>query len=192
MKTKGILAPTIVAVATLIMLTFGATYAYFAVSSTSNVSATASATAPTVGSVSLVTGNAVSISPTRVQMMNQGSNKAYSDTDTIATASVTGDGTYSCDYSLSVSCSGTMISKLGGTGWVVLTVDGQTLDLKSGTTKTITGTMTGLTKTTPKTISATMTLNNLTGTDQNAIAGTTASCSITVSSTSGFTCKATG
>jgi len=189
METKKILLPMIVAITTLVVLTFGATYAYFSVSSTSNVSATASATAPSVGSVSLASGSNLSLSLTRVQMMQKSADTPYTSSGNIATATVTGDGTFSCSYTLNVAYSGTMKAKLANTGWAVLTVNGTAYDIQSTTFPlTVTGNLTGLTKSASKSIAAEIKVVNLKGTNQNAMAGTNATFTFTATA---FSCSAT-
>jgi len=200
MENKKILLPMIVAITTLVVLTFGATYAYFSVSSTSNVSATASATAPSVGSVSLSSGTSINMSLTAAQMMKPASNTTYyasangatttATTVNIASAKATGSGTFSCDYTLNVAYSGTMKAKLAATGWLILYVNGTAYDVYSTTfPKTITGSLTGITASAAKNITAQLRLVNLAATDQSAIAGTNATFTFTATA---FTCTATG
>jgi len=204
MKSNKVLISMIVAIVTLVMLTVGATYAYFAVSSTYNFSATATATTPSVGSVALSSGTSISMALTRAQMMKQTSNTTYyassngaTTTETtvnIAQAKVTGEGTYSCDYTLNVAYSSSTTAKsmkaaLGAAGWAVLTVNGTAYDVYSTTfPKTISGTLTGITASAAKNITAQLKIINLTGTDQTAMADKDMTFTFTATA---FTCTAT-
>jgi len=113
-NSKKIIVPTIVAIVTLVMLTVGATYAYFTVSATNSFGTkTITATTPEIGSVALSTGSNLSMTLTAAQMMKQSSDVTYyasasgatttATTANIGTATVTGAGTFTCNYTLSVT-----------------------------------------------------------------------------------------
>ena len=144
METKKIIAPTLVAIITLVMLTVGATYAYFTVSATNNFGTkTITATTPTLGSVALSSGSNLYLNLSRVNMMtaNQGTYYAVTNsagtatttatTTNIATATVTGAGTFSCDYTINVAYSGTMKEALTAAGTAILNVNGTDYDVYS-------------------------------------------------------------
>lgn len=112
METKKILAPTIIAIATLLVLVVGATYAYFSVTATNDFGTkTIEASAATVGSVALVqANNELAMNLTAADMMDKGTDTAYCIPDSsiapcevyqnLVRTTVTGDGTFSCDYTL--------------------------------------------------------------------------------------------
>ncbi len=212
-NVKKVLVPAIIAVMALVVLTVGATYAYFSIStSTSNYTTrTASASAASVGSVALASGTNLTMSVTAAQMMKGSSDITYyasssgttttATTETIGTATVTGSGTYTCNYTLTVSATATtsMYTAFQGmtgkaAGQIVLTVNNggtsTTLDFNTASLfpKTISGTMTGLTSSASKTITAQLKLVNSSTVDQSALAGTDITLSFAVS---GFTCTAT-
>ncbi len=207
METKKILAPTIVAIVTLVVLTVGATYAYFMVGTTNNFSTrTAQATTPEVGSVALSSGSNLTMSLTAADMMKKGTDTTYyasasgktttATTATIGTAKVTGAGTFTCTYTLTVSDNDnslydTFQAWSGKTaGQIVLNVNGTDYDFNTATLfpKTISGTMTGLTSSASKTITASLKLVNKVDVDQSALAGQTITLSFAVSN---FSCTAT-
>lgn len=209
---KKLMASAIVAVATLVVLTFGATYAYFTVNySSSYTTRTAKATAASVGSVALTSGSNLTMSLTAAQMMKQASNVTYyatasgasttASSPTIATAKVTGAGTFKCTYTLTVSKSATndMYTKFQAmagkaAGQIVLTINNggtaTTMDFNTASLfpKTISGTMTGLTSAASKTITAQLKVVNSSTVDQTALAGTDITINFAVSN---FTCTAT-
>jgi len=110
-NNKKILVPTIVAVATLVLLVFGATYAYFTIGSTNNfgtkeLNATVEDVADAV--VLEQVENELSLSITRTMMdgFNVGTYYYASGSDTpanIAKMSVAGDGIYKCNYKLTIT-----------------------------------------------------------------------------------------
>jgi len=201
METKKIIAPTLVAIITLVMLTVGATYAYFSVSATNNFGTkTITATTPTLGSVALSSGSNLYLNLSRVNMMtaNQGTYYAVTNsagtatktqtTTNIATATVTGEGTFSCDYTINVAYSGTMKAALTAAGTAILNVDGTDYDVYSTTfPKTISGTITGLTKTAAKSLTASLRFVN-TNTVQDALIDKTMTLTFTATA---FKCTAT-
>jgi len=202
MEMKKIIIPMVVAIATVILLTVGATYAYFAVG-TSYESYTTNITAstPSVGSVALNAGTSLSMNLTRAQMMLQSNDVTYYATSNgtpqttsnpinIATTKVTGAGTFTCDYTLNVAYTGTMKEKIPAAGSVILNVNGTDYDVYSTTfpITTIKGTLTGLTATATKSITASLRVVNLKGTNQSAMADTNMTLTFTASA---FTCTAT-
>lgn len=201
METKKILVPMIVAIATLVMLTVGATYAYFAVGTDyETYSTTVKAEAASVGSVALEAGTSLNMNLTAAQMMLQSSDVTYyatasgtpqttENTVTLATAKVEGAGTFTCSYTLSVAYTGTMKAALPAAGSAILNVAGTNYDVYSTTfPKTISGTLTGLTSGASKTITGSLKVVNLKGTDQSAMAGTNMTLTFTATA---FSCEAT-
>ena len=206
-NSKKIIVPTIVAIVTLVMLTVGATYAYFTVSSTNNFGTkTITATTPEVGSVALSTGSNLSMTLTAAQMMKQSSDVTYyasasgatttATTANIGTATVTGAGTFTCNYTLSVTDNDNSLydafqSMTGkSAGQIVLTVNGTAYDFNTASLfpKTITGTMSGLTSSASQNITAQLKFVNKASVDQSSLAGKTITLTFTVSN---FSCTAT-
>ena len=108
---KKILLPTIVAVATLILLVFGATYAYFTMNSTNEfgtkeLQATVEDMA---GSVVLEqVESTLSLNVTREMMSEDNTRTAYYASGSVTPAniakiSVAGEGIYKCDYKITVT-----------------------------------------------------------------------------------------
>ena len=232
---KKTLVPTIVAVVTLIALIAGATYAYFAVGTNTEGFTTQNinANAESVGSVILTkTGNGIYLNLSRVNMMKQFDNEApkdvtYYGVDTptgtpvttmnkipIGTATVTGEGNYTCTYSLTVTNANssaannmytafqnwktngyyeneTLVSSSSDAtiGQIVLNVGGTEYDFYNENifnTKA-TGTLENITSENAKTIEAYMYVKNDGNKNQNAIAGTEINIEVTVDS---FNCTA--
>lgn len=116
---KKVVLPAILGVIALIVLTVGATYAYFTVSSltTGFTRRTVKAQAPEVGNVALASGSNLSITLTAEQMMKGTNDITYyasssgvtttATTENIGVATVTGAGTFNCEYKLNVSLSAT-------------------------------------------------------------------------------------
>ena len=192
MKSKKLLFSTIFAVVFLIVLVFSATYAYFTVEVAKNFGTVSiNASAPTVGTVTLRAGNNLTMNLTVAQMADMGIDTTYYasangatttvTSPAIATASVDSEGTYSCNYTISVAASATksmytafqeMASK--STGQIVLTVGSNTYDFNTAGLFpiTVTGTLSGITSTSAKTLTAQLKFVNKTGVVQNALAGT--------------------
>ena len=206
-NNKKVIVPTIVAIITLVMLTVGATYAYFTVSATNSFGTkTITATTPSVGSVALSTGSNLTMTLTAAQMMKQSSDVTYyaspsgatttATTSNIGTAKVTGSGTFTCTYSLSVTDNDNSLydafqSMTGkSTGQIVLTVNGTSYDFNTASLfpKTISGTMTGLTSSASQNITAQLKFVNKTSVDQSSLAGKSITLTFTVSN---FSCTAT-
>ena len=206
-NNKKVIVPTIVAIITLVMLTVGATYAYFTVSATNSFGTkTITATTPSVGSVALSTGSNLTMTLTAAQMMKQSSDVTYyaspsgatttATTANIGTAKVTGSGTFTCTYSLSVTDNDNSLydafqSMTGkSTGQIVLTVNGTSYDFNTASLfpQTISGTMTGLTSSASQNITAQLKFVNKTSVDQSSLAGKSITLTFTVSN---FSCTAT-
>jgi len=206
-NSKKIIVPTIVAIVTLVMLTVGATYAYFTVSATNSFGTkTITATTPEIGSVALSTGSNLSMTLTAAQMMKQSSDVTYyasasgatttATTANIGTATVTGAGTFTCNYTLSVTDNDNSLydafqSMTGkSAGQIVLTVNGTAYDFNTASLfpKTITGTMSGLTSSASQNITAQLKFVNKTSVDQTTLAGKSITLTFTVSD---FSCTAT-
>jgi len=114
---------------------------------------------------------------------------------TIGIATVTGDGTYNCDYTLEITKEGTndmydafqnwkvngytdgnvtVSSSLATEGQIILNINGTNYDFNRSSLFPITyeGTMNGITKNNPGNINASLYINNKSNINQNAIAGT--------------------
>jgi len=116
-NNKKILVPTIIAVATLVLLVVGATYAYFTTTSTNrfgtkelNASLEDMADAVVLEQLE----NELSLNVTRAMMSEDNAWNVYFASGNyvpanIAKISVTGDGTYKCDYKITVTKSASSI-----------------------------------------------------------------------------------
>ena len=155
---KG-LAPVLIAIFTLIVLVFGAAYAYFAVTTINNFgTSTVNVAADVVGTVSLSSGDSLTLSVDALDMANPANNNvdyyavpivtsgtqdkyatSQAQAPVIGTAIVTGDGYFDCDYTLVVTPSYTTASMLQAlknmtspeptTGQLILYVNGTAYDL---------------------------------------------------------------
>ena len=223
MDVKKTLAFTIIAVSTLVVLVVGATYAYFSVTGTNNYGTkTITASAPSVGSVALASGSNLTMALTRAQMMKKSADTTYyasasgatttATTATIATATVTGAGTFTCNYTINVAVSATnsmytafqnMTGKTAGQ--IVLTITpatgtatgtAQTYDFNSANlfpsnALTISGAFTGITSSTTaanRQITAQLKFVNKKDVVQDALEGTDITFTFTATA---FTCTAT-
>jgi len=206
MNTKKVIIPIIISVATLILLTVGATYAYFNIGGTNNFGTkTITTSAESIGNVALSTGTNLTLDLSAKQMMDNGSDLAYyasstgttttPTTEKIGTATVTGEGIYNCTYKITMNDnSSSMYDVFQGmstksTGQIILTVNGTEYDFNTAGlfSKEITGTMYGLTSDEARDITASLKIVNKTSVDQNALAGS--NITITFSATS-FECNA--
>ncbi len=149
MKDKKVILSLAIGIVAMITLVVGATYAYFSVTSTNSFGTkTITATTPTVGSVALSSGSSLTMDLTAADMMKKGSDVTYyatasgkSTTATspaIATATVTGSGTFNCSYTIRATASSTnsLYSAFNGmsgksTGQIVLTIGGTAFDFYS-------------------------------------------------------------
>ena len=207
MKTQKILMPTIFAILTLIILTVGATYAYFSVE-TSKVTETAkiNASLEELGNVSLAGKSDISVTLTASDMANKGSDKTYyasasgktttATSPVIATATAEGNGTFSCNYTIKVDDNSSSMydafqsMSTKSTGQIVLTVGTNTYDFNTSGLfpKTISGTLTGITKTASKNITAQLKIVNKYNVNQSALAGKSLNLTFTVQE---FSCVVT-
>lgn len=188
METKKVLVPTIIAVVTMIVLTFSATYAYFSVktgvdSSNTNINMTT----PAVGSVAIKSGSNLAMDLSVTDMMDKGADTIYyasksgkttiDTTETIGTVSVTGKGTYKCNYTLKITDNDDSVYDAfqsmseKSEGQIVLTVNGVDYDFNTANLfpKGISGTISNLTETSPQYLTAKLKLVNKTGVNQNGL-----------------------
>lgn len=208
METKKILAPTILAIVTLVLITVGATYAYFVVNTDTKQfeTRTAEASTPSLGSVALASGTNLSMTLTTADMMQGSSDITYyasstgktttATTETIGTATVTGAGTFDCNYTLTVTDNDNSLydafQSWNGktTGQIVLTVNGTDYDFNEANlfSNTISGSFTGLKEGTNGTITASLKIVNKKDVNQNDLANKSITLSFAVSD---FKCTAT-
>lgn len=208
METKKILAPTILAIVTLVLITVGATYAYFVVSTSTEefTTRTAEASTPSLGSVALASGTNLSMTLTTADMMQGSSDITYyasstgktttATTETIGTATVTGAGTFDCNYTLTVTDNDNSLydafQSWDGktTGQIVLTVNGTDYDFNTANlfSNPISGSFTGLKEGTNGTITASLKIVNKKEVDQSKLANNSITLSFAVSN---FSCTAT-
>jgi len=201
MEKNKILIPTIFAVITLVVVTFGATYAYFTVTAKNDFGTkTIEAKTPDVGSVALSTGSNLYLNLSRSNMTqaNVGTYYAVSDsagiatttetTVNIGTATVSGEGTFTCTYKLSIVQEGTLKEALTIANTAILNVNGINYDVYSTSFPlTIDGTMTGLLDGSPQNITAQFKFVN-TNTSQNELKNKNITIKFSVSD---FDCTAT-
>ena len=191
MKNKKLMISTIIGISTLVLLVVGATYAYFRVPTKNNFTKTnASTKIDSIGTVTMMPGSELNMEITSGQMMQMNKDIAYygssegtkteETSEIIGTASVSGDGVFTCTYELVMNATGTnnmytaiqsMDSKLGN---VILTVNGVRYDFGNANLfpNTISGKMEGLTEGVNQELTAQLKLVNQTGTEQNALIGT--------------------
>jgi len=108
---KKIIVPTIVAVATLVLLVFGATYAYFTIESTNNFGTKELNATVEDMAVSVVleqVQNTLSLDVTRAMISEDNSGTTYYASGSatpanIAKISVAGEGIYKCDYKVTIT-----------------------------------------------------------------------------------------
>lgn len=193
METKKILVPTIIAIATLVVMTVGATYAFFQIGGGENFeTTTATATTGEIGGVSLTKADdaTLTLDVTATQMLKQDNDVTYyatnsAESKTIGTIAVTGAGTYSCTYSITVTqeTPSTVESNLytnftgmagKSVGQVYFTLnektfDFNTTDLFNGTNNVYTKTETGLTEGNDVNITSNLVIVNSSTVDQTAL-----------------------
>lgn len=191
MNNKKFLTTTIIAVLLLVIVVVGATYAYFYVDTNNNFGTKkVTATTPKVGSVALngISSN-LSINLTAADMADKGKDTSYyasisgkktsETTEIVGTATVTGEGTYTCNYTLTVNDNTSsvydvfynMTSK--SHGQIVLKVNSSSYDFNTANLfpLTINGTMTNLTSSASQNITAQLKVVNKTGVNQTSLAG---------------------
>lgn len=209
-NNKKIIVPTLVATVTLLLLVLGATYAYIQVQATSNFGTPSITGAVSeIGNVTINRTSELTLNLVYTQVAKPNQDITYyatasgASTDAqspaIATASVSGPGIFTCNYTLSVTAEGSIFSNSVslGEGLLKLTVnggvDGTTPTVhdfnNSWSTKTITGSLTGLTSSSPKNITAQLYFVNSANTNQYALSGTSGTVTFTITS---FDCTATG
>jgi len=110
METKKILVPSIIAIATLIVMTVGATYAFFTVGADDNfTTTTATATTGEIGGAALIKADnsTLTLNVTAMEMLKENATTYYATGSTtpktIGTIKVTGAGTYECTYKITVT-----------------------------------------------------------------------------------------
>ena len=197
MKKKKLLVPILVGVVTLGVLVVGATFAYFTVATTSSFGTRkATVTAESVGTVAVAAGNDLSLTVSRVQMGEANKGNVYYATGdnissgTLGTVTVTGEGMYSCDYTMSITLSGTMLSSIKDDRNTILYVNDIPYDIytyKDAGTITLNGTINGLVQATPQRIKGNIAIFNTEKDQSSELAGKTISASIKVT---GITCTA--
>ncbi len=186
---KNILMPSIIAIITLLILVAGATYAYYNVQFVdSSRTVTGTATFPAMGSVAIASGSNLSLNLTRPLLMKLGRDETYyattdgtptttASSPTIGTVTVVGNGTFSCDYTINVSMTGTLYNAFNtmaskSSGQIVLSINGKDYDFYDSTNLTsfnVPGHMTGLTSNNPQYITAQLRFVNKNTVDQNAL-----------------------
>jgi len=173
-NNKKILIPTIVAVATLILLVFGATYAYFTIESTNNfgtkeLNATVEDMADAV--VLEQVESTLSLDVTRAMMSEDNVGTTYyasgsSTPASIAKISVAGEGKYACNYTMTITKSSSSLENdlyTASYGDVRLTINNQIFDFDSSTIsfpKTYKGKINDLTKESPQYITTNLSIVN--------------------------------
>ena len=197
MKNKKLTGSVLVAVITLVTLVIGATYAYFTVATTNSFGTrTATATAESVGTVAITAGSDLSLTVTRAQMSKTNKGKIYYATGdnissgTLGTVKVTGEGMYSCDYTMSITLSGTMLSSINEVRNTILYVNDIPYDIytyKDAGTITLNGTINGLVQETPQRIKGNIAVFNTKKDQSSELAGKAISASIKVTN---ITCTA--
>ncbi len=209
---KRLIIYLIIVIMTLLLLVIGASYAYFSVTSTNSFgSKTISASAPEVGSVILTSGSNLTMNITASQMMKKDIDISYyassngtvnlQTTPVIAKAKVSGDGIYTCDYTLEISKSATNDLYTAFQGWsgktegqIVLTVGNNVYDFNTANLFTnnkivINGTLSGIASGSPGQITAQLKFVNKKSLDQSALKNK--DITLTFSATS-FNCSVTG
>ena len=197
MKNKKMTGSVLVAVITLATLVIGATYAYFTVATTNSFGTkTATATAESVGTVAITAGSDLSLTVTRAQMSKTNVGNIYYATGdnissgTLGTVKVTGEGMYSCDYTMSITLSGTMLSSIQDDRNTILYVNNIPYDIytyKDAGTITLNGTINGLVQEKPQRIKGNIAVFNTEKDQSSELAGKTISASIKVTN---ITCTA--
>ena len=170
-NNKKAIITLVVGIGVLLVLIFSATFAYFSITSRNNFGTkTITAEAAQVGSVALTSGSNLTLNLTRAQMMKKSSDTSYyasasgvTTTETspiIATATVTGEGTFRCNYTITITASATnnmytafQNSANKSIGQIILTVNGTKIDfytanLFPSNKITYSGTISGITSST--------------------------------------------
>lgn len=168
MEKKKVIVPTIVAVLTMIMLTVGATYAYFQITATNSfgTKSISASTAP-LGSVSFTKlGDNLTMSLSATDMLQANAQTYYasgsSTPATIGVIKVTGAGKFNCSYTMTITKSSTSADKdlytkfqamnTKSEGQIFFTLNNETYDfntenLFTNNVITYSGTINGITST---------------------------------------------
>ncbi len=209
-KRKKTMSYMIIVLISLFTLVIGATYAYFTITTNNNFGTTTiTGVADSTGSVTLSGTNAtIRLNLSRVNMMRGNYDITYWGTSTgdpsttqnvviIGSTSVTGNEIYDCNYSLSVTASGTnnmydsfQEMDLKGEEQIVLKVGHHMYDFNKANLFpiTINGTFRGLTSSNIQNITSEFYLVNTSYADQSALAGNDITITITATN---FSCTAT-
>lgn len=167
-NNKKTITLTIFGVSFLLVLVIGATYAYFTVDASNEFKTTKiDATTPSIGNVTLRTGNNLYLNLTRNNMMSSNTGSYYGVTQengeastsavnaTIGTLNVTGEGKFSCNYELQVTNTGDLKEALTEAGVVTFAINNNYYDVyETNFPLTITGTINGITQQRSKNITA--------------------------------------
>ena len=191
MKNKKLAGSVLAAVITLVTLVIGATYAYFTVATTNSFGTrTATATTESVGSVILKTGTNLSLTVTRVQMLQSNAGETYyavgstTNAGVLGTAEVLGEGNYSCTYTLNVALSGTMLDSVTSKGSTILYINDTAYDIydyKTSKSITIDGSLIGISELISRNITGNIAIINKNSSQNSELAGKTVTASITAS-----------
>lgn len=181
----------------LLVLVTGATYAYFTVGTSGSANSTLTASTSQVGTVSISSGSNLTLNPTLEMMMNKDKSITYYATPdgsvgttatnySIATAKVTGPGTYNCDYTINIKGTGTLYQAVLNINngqknvALIMAYDGSNETTYSFNTPNLaiftdnglnySGKMTGLTSTVSKSIKARFWISNYPAADQSSLA----------------------
>jgi surface protein len=190
----------------LLIIIVGATYAYFGVNTISNFGTTTiNATAGGIGTVALNgTSGELRLNLSAKDMMKENANHYYATADgtpsttpntvTIGQTSVVGTGTYTCNYSITVTQSGdlyTAFQSMAGnsTGQIELRIGNTTYDFSTANLFpiTATGTLTDVRSDNVKNIVASFKVVNRANLDQSALKNKTINISMNVTN---FECNA--
>ncbi len=209
MINKKIIVPTLVAIATMLLLVVGATYAYILVQSNDNFdNLLVTSKIDEVGTVTINKTAELNLNLVYAQVSKPDQDTIYYATTSgptteeqspiIATATVTGPGVYNCSYNLFVTAQGDIFNNSvnKGTGFLQLTVNGgingNTPDVHDFNTswsdKNVTGTLTDISANSPKNITAQLFFKNSSTVDQYALSGTNGTVTFSITS---FECTAT-
>lgn len=200
--------PLILGIITLIVLSIGATFAYFGITTGSSSSTTRTNTnVESVGSVNL---NRINTN-LYIHLTNESMSKRSNDVNYYASSSgitttetvenigeivAIGNGNFNCEYDMSIQSSATnsmytafqnMSNK--SSGQIILSVNDVNYDFNDSSLfpKVVHNTITGVTQGTPKYIKASLMIVNKKNIDQSALAGTDITISFTINN---FSCTA--
>jgi len=207
MENKKILGSAIIAIVTLVLFTFGATYAYFASNSINNFgSKSFTASTQNFGNVAIMSGSNLTMDLTVSDMLDTGSDIIYyastngkttvNITENVGVITVSGEGTFTCNYKLTIDDNESSLydafqnMSTKSTGQIILVVNGVEYDFNTSKLfpKTISGTISGLTSTSSKNITAQLKFINKTGVNQNALSDKNITLSFKITE---FNCTAT-